>query len=69
MKKITDQRCAVYFVADKEVSFTHSGLLVKLIDAVWIKIDKHTGLLFFLNAPYKLTELRIEEVAKIRMKN
>jgi len=46
MKKITDQRCAVYFVSGKEVSFTHSGLLVKLTDVVWRKIDKHTGLLF-----------------------
>ena len=46
-KKIIDQRCDVYFVSDKEVSSAHSGLLVELADAVWRKIGKHTGLLFF----------------------
>jgi len=33
-KKITSQRCDVYFVSDKELRLAYSGLLVRLSDAV-----------------------------------
>ncbi|WP_261772351.1 hypothetical protein [Clostridium botulinum] len=33
-KKITDQRCVVYFVSDKETSLVNSGLLAELADEV-----------------------------------
>lgn len=41
-------RRAAYLVPGKEANSAHSeSLLIEFADAVWLKIDKHTCLLFF----------------------